>query len=43
MARYIIEQRITCVSELKSFDSAGYQYNDLESTATELVFKRAET
>jgi cytoplasmic iron level regulating protein YaaA (DUF328/UPF0246 family) len=42
MARYIIEQRITCVSELKSFDSAGYQYNDLESTATELVFKRAE-
>ncbi|MFT6085594.1 MAG: cytoplasmic iron level regulating protein YaaA (DUF328/UPF0246 family) [Glaciecola sp.] len=42
MARYIIEKRITCVSELKTFNSAGYQYNDLESTATELVFKRAE-
>jgi cytoplasmic iron level regulating protein YaaA (DUF328/UPF0246 family) len=42
MARYIIENRITSVSQLKNFDSAGYQYNDAESTATELVFKRAE-
>jgi cytoplasmic iron level regulating protein YaaA (DUF328/UPF0246 family) len=42
MARYIIENRITCVSALKDFDSAGYQYNDSESTATELVFKRAQ-
>ncbi len=42
MARYIIENRITSVSQLKNFDSAGYQYSDAESTATELVFKRAE-
>jgi cytoplasmic iron level regulating protein YaaA (DUF328/UPF0246 family) len=27
---------------LKNFDSVGYQYNASESTATELVFKRAQ-
>jgi hypothetical protein len=42
MARYIIQNRITNVSALKNFDNAGYQYNDSESTAAELVFKRAE-
>jgi len=42
MARYIIENRITCASALKNFDSVGYQYDDLESSDTELVFKRAE-
>jgi cytoplasmic iron level regulating protein YaaA (DUF328/UPF0246 family) len=43
MARYIIENKITSVSELKSFDSAGYVFNEAESTATDLVFKRAES
>jgi cytoplasmic iron level regulating protein YaaA (DUF328/UPF0246 family) len=42
MARYIIENRITCATALKNFDSVGYQYNASESTATELVFKRAQ-
>ncbi|MFQ3249077.1 MAG: cytoplasmic iron level regulating protein YaaA (DUF328/UPF0246 family) [Glaciecola sp.] len=42
MARYIIENKITSVSQLKSFDSAGYVFSEAESTATDLVFKRAE-
>ncbi|WP_412971191.1 peroxide stress protein YaaA [Glaciecola sp. MF2-115] len=41
MARYIIENKITSASELKSFDSAGYVFSEAESTATDLVFKRA--
>ena len=42
MARYIIENRITKVSELKLFSSAGYVFDEQESTATDLIFKRAE-
>ncbi|QUJ67961.1 peroxide stress protein YaaA [Photobacterium sp. GJ3] len=40
MARYIIENRLTSVEQLKQFDVAGYYFSPEESTATELVFKR---
>ncbi|MBM7455332.1 hypothetical protein HNR62_001192 [Oceanisphaera litoralis] len=42
MARYIIENRLTEVSQLTAFDTAGYYFVEAESTATELVFKREE-
>lgn len=42
MARYVIENRITEVAKLKQFDSAGYVFDEHESTATDLVFKRSE-
>ncbi|GAA3546322.1 peroxide stress protein YaaA [Zobellella aerophila] len=42
MARYIIEHRLTEVSQLTRFDSAGYYFAEQESSATELVFKRDE-
>ena len=40
MARYIIENKISDVSELKQFDTAGYTFSDAQSSATELVFLR---
>ena len=40
MARYIIQQRITELSQLKDFDLAGYQFSSEQSSATELVFLR---
>ncbi|AEY02846.1 hypothetical protein GU3_15465 [Oceanimonas sp. GK1] len=42
MARYIIEHRLTEVSQLTAFDTAGYYFVEAESTATELVFRREE-
>ena len=42
MARYIIENRLTEVSQLTAFDTAGYYFAEDESTATELVFRREE-
>ncbi|ATG72815.1 peroxide stress protein YaaA [Zobellella denitrificans] len=42
MARYIIEHRLTEVSQLTAFDSAGYYFVEAESSPTELVFKREE-
>jgi hypothetical protein len=42
MARFIIQQRITEVAQLKEFDLAGYGFDKNKSTATELVFSRAE-
>jgi cytoplasmic iron level regulating protein YaaA (DUF328/UPF0246 family) len=42
MARYIIDNRISTVEELKGFDVAGYYFDETESTATQLVFKREE-
>ena len=42
MARYILENQISEVSELKKFDVAGYYYDEQESSATNLVFKRAQ-
>ncbi|WP_371188718.1 peroxide stress protein YaaA [Thalassotalea maritima] len=40
MARYIIDNEITDVQQLKQFDVDGYQYNDALSTANEPVFTR---
>lgn len=42
MARYVIENRIKSVDELRQFDTAGYYFVEEESTATDLVFKREE-
>ncbi|MDG3088986.1 peroxide stress protein YaaA [Vibrio hannami] len=42
MARYIIDNRVSSVEELTKFDVAGYYFDESESTATELVFKREE-
>lgn len=42
MARYIIENRLESVEQLKEFDVAGYYFVAAESTATEFVFKREE-
>ncbi|MBU3004708.1 peroxide stress protein YaaA [Paraglaciecola arctica] len=42
MARYIIQNRLTDVSELKNFDTAGYQFSQEKSKGNELVFTRQE-
>ena len=42
MARYIIENRITDVEQLKQFDVAGYAFDAPLSSATEWVFTRPE-
>jgi cytoplasmic iron level regulating protein YaaA (DUF328/UPF0246 family) len=42
MARYIIQNKITSVDELRGFDLSGYAYSAEESTDTDLIFKRAE-
>jgi cytoplasmic iron level regulating protein YaaA (DUF328/UPF0246 family) len=42
MARYIIEHQINSIEGLKAFDSAGYFFDQAESNATDLVFKRHE-
>ncbi|MGO4893385.1 peroxide stress protein YaaA [Flavobacterium sp. W21_SRS_FM6] len=42
MARYIIQNRLSEVAQLKDFDIAGYRYSEQRSTATELVYSRVE-
>ncbi|GHE84415.1 peroxide stress protein YaaA [Thalassotalea profundi] len=42
MARYIIENKLTDIEQLKSFDSAGYQYNADLSEGNNWVFTRRE-
>lgn len=42
MARYIMENEITALNQLKQFDVAGYYFVEADSTATELVFYRDE-
>ena len=42
MARYIIENEITNVEQLKAFDVAGYQYSSDFSKGNDLVFTRKE-
>lgn len=43
MARFIVNQNPGQVSELKEFDTAGYQFSPGESTDSQLVFLRAES
>jgi len=40
MARYIIQNRITDVEQLKDFDLAGYEYNTAFSSGNDWVFTR---
>lgn len=42
MARFIIENRISTIEELKSFTVDGYYFVDAESSDSELIFKREE-
>lgn len=42
MARFIIQNRLSDVSDLKSFDTAGYRFSDTKSKGNELVFTRKE-
>lgn len=42
MARYIIQNKITNVEQLKNFDLAGYEYNSDLTQANEWVFTRKE-
>jgi len=42
MARYIIQNKITNVEQLKEFDLAGYQYNESFSKGYDWVFTRKE-
>ena len=42
MARYIIQNRVTDISQLKDFDTAGYEFSEQKSQGNELVFERAE-
>lgn len=40
MCRYIIQNRLTQVEQLKNFDLAGYWFDENQSSHNELVFKR---
>lgn len=40
MCRYIIQNRLTNVEQLKDFDLGGYWFDETASTEKELVFKR---
>ena len=42
MTRYIIEEQITDIEQLKAFNTSGYYFKEAESTETELVFYRDE-
>jgi cytoplasmic iron level regulating protein YaaA (DUF328/UPF0246 family) len=42
MAKYIIQNRLTDVSQLQKFDTAGYKFSARQSTGNELVFTREE-
>ncbi len=42
MARYIIDNKIENIEQLKSFDTAGYYFVESESSDKELVFYREE-
>lgn len=40
MARYILQQRVTEIEQLKDFTAEGYYFVEAESTTTELVYYR---
>ena len=42
MARYLIENKLSQVEQLKAFDSEGYYFDAESSSDKELVFKRDE-
>jgi cytoplasmic iron level regulating protein YaaA (DUF328/UPF0246 family) len=42
MARFVVDNRITDVADLKNFKSEGYRYSAAESKPDKPVFRRAE-
>ena len=42
MARYLLENQLTSIEQLKAFDADGYYFVENQSTETELVFYRDE-
>ena len=42
MARYIIQNRLTDIEQLKNFELAGYRYNNQLTKGNDLVFTRKE-
>ena len=42
MSRYIVENQLTDIDQLKEFDIAGYYFVPAESNETEFIFKREE-
>lgn len=42
MSAYIIKNQLSCVNQLKDFDSEGYSYNDAMSEGNQLVFTRKQ-
>lgn len=40
MCRYLIQNRLTHPEQLKAFDLEGYEFDEINSTETEWVFKR---
>ena len=40
MCRYLIQQRLTHIEQLKAFDLGGYWFDETASSETEFVFKR---
>ncbi len=40
MCRFIIQNRLECVEQLKEFDLGGYWFDSASSTEKEFVFKR---
>ena len=42
MARFLIENKLSKVEQLKAFDSEGYYFDAESSSDKELVFKRDE-
>lgn len=40
MCRFIIQNRLTQIEQLKEFNLGGYWFDDADSSATEFVFKR---
>ncbi len=42
MARYLIENKIEKIEDIRSFNCDGYYFHATNSTSSELVFKRDE-
>lgn len=43
MARFVIQNRVSTVEQLKTFDVAGYRFDEQASTESDLVFTRSES
>jgi hypothetical protein len=43
MSRYIIQNKLTKLEDIRYFDSTGYQFSESDSSADRWVFYRAES